>query len=389
MEKTPEPFIANSTDVSASTTARPRVLSAMSGGVDSSVATLLLMRQGFDVAGITMKLFDAEVIGPDAQSTCCSLDDVEDAKAVCRRLEVPHYTLNFKERFAECVVDPFCESYAHGETPNPCIECNRHLKFAGLQQRRRELGADYVATGHYVQRAFDDETGTWQLLRAADRDKDQSYVLYHLTQDDLAHMLFPLGGLHKGEVRELAAENGFVNAEKPESQDICFVPDGNYAAFIERRRGTDGSRAANDPFAPGDIVDETGRVRGRHNGLIHYTIGQRKGIGVANPVPLYVVAKNVAENQLMVAPHEGLMTSEVPLRDVNIISGDYTPRTVEVAVKLSYRQEPVPAEFEILPHRRAVIRLASPQVRPAPGQAAVAYVGETVLGGGTVDNLLE
>lgn len=359
----------------------PQVLSAMSGGVDSSVATLLLLEQGLSVAGITMKLFDNSLLPQGQVSSCCSLDDVEDARDVCRRLGIPHYTLNFKDRFDTCVIRPFCTSYVQGETPNPCIECNRHLKFAGLQQRRRELGAQYVATGHYVQRAFDKDTGTWQLLRAKDPQKDQSYVLYHLTQDDLAHMLFPLGGLEKHEVRQLAAAHGFVNAQKAESQDICFIPDGNYGEFIERYLAPQQAAAG---FTPGDIVDETGAVRGRHSGLAHYTIGQRKGIGIANPVPLYVCGKNVADNQLLVAPREGLFTSQVQLRDVNIISGDYCPRTCAVTVKLSYRQQPVAAEFEIQENHRAVIRLAQPHVRPAPGQAAVAYVGDAVLGGGTV-----
>ena len=358
------------------------MLSAMSGGVDSSVATLLLLQQGFQVEGITMKLFDNQLLPEGQESTCCSLDDVEDAKAVCRRLGIPHFTLNFKERFGSRVVDPFCESYLNGETPNPCINCNRHLKFAGLQQRRRELGADYVATGHYVQRAFDEKTGTWQLLRATDAAKDQSYVLYHLTQDDLAHMLFPLGGLEKHQVRQLAADNGFVNAEKAESQDICFIPDGDYSRFIQRQM-PDAARQRG--FAPGPIVDETGTVRGQHNGLARYTIGQRKGIGIANPVPLYVVGKDVARNQLLVAPRDGLRTCEVRLRDVNMISGDYRPRTMAATVKLSYRQQPVAAEVQLLDNREALVRLENPQVRPAPGQAVVAYDDDAVIGGGTVD----
>lgn len=358
-----------------------RVLSAMSGGVDSSVATLLLLGQGFQVTGVTMKLFDNQLLPEGQESTCCSLDDVEDAKAVCRRLGIPHFTLNFKEKFGACVVDPFCESYLNGETPNPCINCNRYLKLAGLQQRRRELGAAYVATGHYVQRAFDEQTGTWQLLRAADAAKDQSYVLYHLTQDDLAHMLFPLGGLEKRQVRQLAAENDFVNAEKAESQDICFIPDGDYSRFIQRHM-PDAARQRG--FAPGPIVDETGAARGQHNGLARYTVGQRKGIGIANPVPLYVTGKDVARNQLLVAPRDGLLAQEVRLRDVNVISGDYRPRAFGATVKLSYRQQPVAAVVQLLDNREALVCLENPQVRPAPGQAVVVYNRDAVIGGGTV-----
>lgn len=352
-------------------TDRAHALSAMSGGVDSSVATMLLMEEGLEVTGVTMRLFDG--------SACSPSRDAEDAQAVCDRLGIPHVTLDFREKFAACVIDPFCTSYLSAETPNPCISCNRHLKFAGLQEYRRQIGAQCVATGHYVRRAFDAETDTWQLLRAVDHDKDQSYVLYHLTQEDLAHMLFPLGSLKKEQVRQLAAEHGFANAQKPESQDICFIPDGNYAAFIEQQ-----AAGASNAFAPGEIVDNTGKVRGRHNGLIHYTIGQRKGIGVANPVPLYVKGKDPLRNQLIVAPREGLMTDHVRLRDVNVISGDYRPRTVETTAKLSYRQHPVASQLKLLDNREAFVQLETPQVRPAPGQAVVAYVGEVVLAGGTV-----
>ncbi len=352
-------------------TSHAHVLSAMSGGVDSSVATMLLAEQGYEVTGITMRLFDS----PDRRPS----REAEDAKSVCDRMGIPHAVLDFRDKFAACVIDPFCTSYLNAETPNPCIKCNRHLKLAGLQEHRRQLGAQYVATGHYVRRAFDPETSTWQLLRAIDHNKDQSYVLYHLTQEDLAHMLFPLGSLKKEQVRQLAAEHGFANAQKPESQDICFIPDGDYAGFIEQR-----ATAAGNAFAAGEIVDDTGKVRGRHNGLIHYTIGQRKGLGIANPVPLYVKEKDPLRNRLIVAPHEGLMTNCVKLRDVNVISGDYHPRTVEVTVKLSYRQQPVAASIQLLDHREALVQLETPQVRPAPGQAVVAYVGEVVLAGGTV-----
>ncbi len=350
------------------------VLCAMSGGVDSSVAALLLCEEGFDVRGATMELFDVEGAKENA--------DAEDAREVCQRLGIPHGTLDLKERFATCVIDTFCASYLDGRTPNPCIQCNRTLKLASLQQVRRARGMGSVATGHYVRRAFDPHTGTWQLLRAADPDKDQSYVLYHLTQEDLAHMLFPLGDLTKDAVRRLAAEQGFGNAQKAESQDICFVPDGDHVGFIARRCGMD-ARA----FAPGDIVDETGAVRGQHQGLIRYTLGQRKGIGIANAEPLYVKAKDVAHGRLIVAPRAGLLTSTVAVEDVNVISGDTRPRTCAVTVKLSYRQDPVPAEIQLLEDRKALIRLAEPQTRPAPGQSAVAYVGDVVLCGGTVSDV--
>ncbi len=349
-----------------------RVLCAMSGGVDSSVATLLLLEQGFQVAGITMRLFDSP--------TCYSSRDAEDAKAVCDRLGIPHTVLDFRDSFSMWVIDPFCASYLNCETPNPCICCNRHLKFARLQRYRRQTAAQYMATGHYARRAFDPLTKTWQLLRAADHDKDQSYVLYHLTQKDLAHTLFPLGSLEKEQVRQLAERHGFVNAQKPESQDICFIPDGDYVTYIKERL-IGPSKAV---LAPGDIVDETGAVRGRHNGLLRYTIGQRKGIGIANPVPLYVKEKDPRHNRLIVAPREGLMTSRVKLRDVNVISGNYHPRTTEVTVKLSYRQHPVAAQIQLLDNREAIVQLETPQVRPAPGQAVVTYIGEAVLAGGTV-----
>ena len=320
------------------------VMAAMSGGVDSSVCALLLQEAGYAVRGATMVLRD------DQKSTCGSSRDVEDAREVCRRLGIPHDAFDLRDRFDAAVVRPFCDAYLEGRTPNPCIACNRFLKFESLQQRRRELGFDYVATGHYARRRWDAATGRWQLLRACDPAKDQSYVLYHLTQDTLAHMLFPLGELTKGEVRELARARGFVTAAKPESQDICFVPDGDYAGFIEGRCGADTA------FNPGEIVDREGRVLGEHAGLIRYTIGQRKGIGVAEREPLYVLGKDASANRLIVGFRDELLSSGVVARDVNLIGGDAWEAPREVQVKTHYRQRPVAATVEMLCRARPVRR---------------------------------
>ena len=324
---------------------------AMSGGVDSSVAALLLSEAGYGVTGATMKLFGADVVAPDCDSSCCSADDVEDARAVCRRLGVPHYTFNFGELFGEAVIDRFCGAYLGGTTPNPCIDCNRFLKFDALQRRRRELGLGFVATGHYARRAWDARTGRWRLLRARDAAKDQSYVLYHLTQDALAHMLFPLGELTKPEVRELARAHGFATAEKPESQDI---------------------------------VSREGKVLGEHKGLIHYTVGQRKGIGVAAPEPLYVFAKDAAANRLVVGTAAEVQVREVTARDVNLIAVERIEAPRAVTAKTHYRQRPVAATVEQTGDDELRVVFDEPQRAAAPGQAAVLYDGDVVVGGGTI-----
>ena len=375
-----------------------RVMMAMSGGVDSSVAALLLCEEGFDVTGATMKLFSNADVACDAESTCCSLDDVEDAKAVCRRLGVPHYTFNFGDLFGEQVIDRFCATYVEGAAPNPCIDCNRYLKFDALQRRRRELELDYVATGHYARRRFDDATGRWQLLCARDETKDQSYVLYHLTQDALSHMLFPLGDLTKSEVRDVARAHGFMNAEKAESQDICFVPDGNHVGFIARRLGLAGSGLATEAgasspeqgialpaaFRPGPIVDRAGKVLGTHRGLIHYTVGQRKGIGVAAPAPLYVFAKDPEANALVVGAAEDVLVSTVTVRDINLIAVERLESSRAVQVKTHYRQRPVEAVVRQTGDDELTIAFAEPQRAAAAGQAAVLYDGDLVVGGGTI-----
>ena len=355
---------------------RERVLVAMSGGVDSSVAALVLRDAGLDVEGVTLKLFDNDDALVEDESTCCSLADAQDALQVCLELGVPHIVYNFSRTFNRNVIDRFCDGYLRGETPNPCIDCNRYVKFAALQQRRRDLGFDYVATGHYARRRFNAETGRFELLRALDANKDQSYVLFHLDQDTLAHMLFPLGELTKTQVRELAAAHGFVNAGKAESQDICFVPGGDYAAVIAARTG--------ERFEPGDIVDRAGRVLGRHRGLVHYTVGQRKGIGIAAGEPLYVYAKDADRSELVVGTDAETRCAGVEVADVNFIARARLDVPERLTVKTHYRQHPRPATVEQTGPDAIRITFDEAARACAPGQAAVVYDGDAVVCGGTI-----
>ena len=253
-----------------------KALIAMSGGVDSSVSALMMLEQGYECTGVTMKLFANEDIGVSKANSCCSIDDVADARSVATSLGMPYYVFNFADRFERDVIDRFVDAYVNGRTPNPCIDCNRYLKFDQLFVRAQELSCDYVVTGHYAQISYDEAKGRYLLRKAVDPLKDQSYVLYSLTQEQLAHAMFPLGGLHKTQVREIAEKHGFVNAQKHDSQDICFIQTGTYADFIEARLGR--------KFKPGNFVDEAGNVLGRHKGIIHYTVGQRKGLGLALPI---------------------------------------------------------------------------------------------------------
>ena len=346
------------------------VMAAMSGGVDSSVCALLLQEAGYAVRGATMVLRD------DQESTCGSSRDVEDARAVCQRLGIPHDAFDLRDRFDAAVIRPFCAAYMSGRTPNPCIDCNCSLKFEALQQRRREMGLDYVATGHYARRRWDEATGRWQLLRARDRSKDQSYVLYHLTQDTLAHMLFPLGELTKGEVRELARARGFVTAAKPESQDICFVPDGDYVGFLQRYGGV--------TPVPGDFVDQEGHVLGRHRGLECYTTGQRKGLGVSADAPLYVVRKDLDAGTVVLGPDSALYTDTLTAERVNLISLPALTGPIQVTAKTRYSQKEAEATVEPLEGGRVRVTFAQPQRAVTAGQAVVFYDGEAVVGGGTI-----
>lgn len=357
--------------------AAERVMVGMSGGVDSSVCAALLLNMGYDVSGVTLRLYDGEDYNAGLTKTCCSLSDVEDAKAVCARLSIPHYVFNFKEAFQKEVIDRFVNEYICGGTPNPCIECNRHIKFDAMLKRAEILGFNKIATGHYAV-VKQDENGRFLLCRAADKSKDQTYVLYSMTQEQLSRTLFPLGSLTKIQVREIAEENGFVNAKKPDSQDICFVPDGDYAAFIERFTG--------EISKPGDFVDENGNVVGCHKGIIRYTIGQRKGLGIAIGKPVFVTEKNPLTNEVVLGDEETLFRKKVLVNNPNFIPFDTLNGEMRVTAKLRYRHNEQPAVIYPMENGGVMIEFDEPQRAPSPGQAAVFYDGDIVVGGGTIVN---
>ena len=353
-----------------------KALIAMSGGVDSGVAACLMKDQGFSCIGVTMKLFQNEDIGLSKEHSCCSLDDVEDARSVARRLSMPHYVFNFSDRFRECVIDKFIGAYESGVTPNPCIDCNRYLKFDKLFLRAKELGCGYVVTGHYARIDRDDNSGRFLLKKGVDREKDQSYVLFSMTQEQLAHTRFPLGALTKTEVRRIAAEHGFINAEKPESQDICFVVKGRYADFIEEQTGR--------KYPEGDFVDADGRPIGRHRGIIHYTVGQRKGLGIAAGVPLYVSKIDPIRNTVVLGTEETLYTSKILVKDINMISVPVLKEPKRFTVMTRYRGKETSAVVRQIDEDTLEIVFDTPQKAVAKGQAAVVYDGDIVVGGGTI-----
>ncbi len=353
-----------------------KALIGMSGGVDSSVAAFLTQQAGYDCVGATMRLFSNDVLGEDQQSTCCSLDDVEDAKSVARRMGMPHYTFNFQDTFRETVMDKFVRCYERGDTPSPCIDCNRYLKFGALLRRARELGCRYVVTGHYAQIHQDPESGRYLLYKAADRAKDQTYFLYCLTQDMLAHTLFPLGSLTKPEVRAIAAEHGFVTARKHDSQDICFVPGGDYIAFLERYTCKH--------YAPGDFLDEAGHVVGQHRGAVRYTIGQRKGLGLAMGEPVYVCRKDMQANTVTVGPNSALFSRGLRANDWNWFPFPELTAPADVTVKIRHSQFEQPARVIPEADGFARVEFTEPMRAVTPGQAVVLYQGDMVLGGGTI-----
>ena len=354
---------------------KAKALIGMSGGVDSSVAAFLTAQEGFDCIGATMRLYSP----PEeelSESRCCSLDDVEDARAVARRLGIPFYAFNFKEDFAEKVMDKFVRCYESGLTPNPCIDCNRHLKFDRLLRRAMELGCRYVVTGHYAQIRQDPETGRYLLCKAADTAKDQTYFLACLNQEQLAHTRFPLGGLTKVQVRQIAEENGFINARKRDSQDICFVPDGDYAAFLSRYTGK--------TYPEGNYLDINGNVLGRHKGAVCYTLGQRKGLGIALGAPAYVCAKDMAANTVTLGPNEALFSGALIAGDWNWYPFPALTEPMVVTAKIRHSQFEQAATVVPLEDGRAKVIFAQPQRAVTPGQAVVLYDGDTVVGGGTI-----
>jgi tRNA-specific 2-thiouridylase len=352
-----------------------KVRVAMSGGVDSSVAALILKEQGWNCTGVTMKLFDNEDIGLERESACCSLSDSVDARSVSNRLRMDHFTFNMSREFEERVVDKFVAEYIAGRTPNPCIDCNRFVKFENFFAKAIAAGHDYIATGHYA-RVSREASGEYVLRKARDASKDQSYVLYSMTQEQLSRVRLPLGDLLKSEVREMAAAHEFRNANKPESQDICFVPYGSYADFIERRTGR--------VFGPGDFLDEEGSVIGRHRGYIRYTIGQRRGLGMGFSERKFVCSKNHAENTVTLGDERSLYSKVLYADRINLITTERLDGRARVTARTRYRQEERPAVAEMTGDGIMRVEFDIPQRAIAAGQAVVLYSGDVVLGGGTI-----
>ncbi len=355
-----------------------KALIAMSGGVDSSVAASLMIENGYECMGATMRLYDNEDIFIPREKTCCSLDDVEDARAVAFNLGIPFQVFNFKREFREKVIDSFINAYESGQTPNPCIECNRYLKFERFFERATELGYDYVVTGHYAIAGYDEKSGRYFLKKGRDRAKDQSYVLYSLSQHQLAHTIFPLGGYDKTTIRKLAEEKGFVNAKKKESQDICFIPDGDYVGFLEKEKGS--------PYEPGNFVDiNSGEVLGRHKGIIGYTVGQRKGLGISSSEPYYVCEKRAETNEVMLGRKKDLERTTLTACDVNWLSIKEPDGDIRCHAKIRYAHKEKPAKVRVMPGGRIEVVFDDPVEGVAKGQAVVLYDGDLVLGGGTIE----
>jgi tRNA-specific 2-thiouridylase len=360
---------------------------AMSGGVDSSTVAAMLRAAGYNVVGLTMQLWNQrrpagrEGMPESVQGRCCSLDDVYDARRVAETIGIPYYVVNHEDRFERDVVRPFVQEYLSGRTPIPCSLCNNHLKFDQLLMVAQQIGADAVATGHYARVEFDESSGRWLLKRPTDRSKDQTYFLFGLTQEQLGRTLFPLGGMTKPEVRELARKHGLALAEKPDSQEICFVPGGDYKKFLDAYLAEQGDSL---PDTAGELVTTDGRVIGEHSGIHNFTVGQRKGLGVATGSPLYVLQINGDKRQVIVGEQENLYSRTLLTKRTNLISIDNLSDPMRVAVKIRHRHEPAAATIEKTGPDETLVSFDQPQRAVTPGQAAVFYDGDVVVGGGWI-----
>ena len=356
---------------------KKKVLVAMSGGVDSSAAAMLLQQQGYDVTGATLRMFSNEDLGLEQDSACCSLSDVEDAKLVAHKLGIPHYVFNFSPCFRRCVIDRFISEYEAGRTPNPCVDCNKHIKFGELLDRARLMDCKYLATGHYARIIFDADRNRWLLARGDDHAKDQSYMLFNLTQQQLAHILLPLADITKPEIRRMSENRGLITAHKPDSQEICFIPDHDYAKYI--RENTDAE------LPPGNFVDLDGNILGKHLGITHYTVGQRKGLNLSMGKPVFVVEIRPETNEVVIGDSKDVFSDHLTCDHVNWMSVDgLHGETMKVTAKIRYSHKGAPCEIREIGPDLVEVQFEEPQRAITPGQAVVFYDGDYVVGGGVI-----